>query len=99
MFKLFGGGNQPAESNPPTVPLEEIRTQPVPVPQQQSAQAQPKKEKGIFEFSSGYPRLQMALRIYCTVSVACMIVAAGYGFTGAKQCLPAFFFLLDAWLV
>jgi hypothetical protein len=91
----FGLGQ--TSNNPPPVQLDEIKTTngtnqgQVPVPQV-------KKEKGMFEFTE-YPRVQLALRGYCSIAALFMMAAAVYSFTGPKDCSPAYFFLLDAWLV
>jgi len=98
-MQFFRGQSQ--KSNEPVVPLEEISLDgPTQTQQQAPASSEvKKKEKGVFDFSSGYPRSQMTLRIFCTGAMVAMILTAIYGFSGTKPCTPEFFYLLDAWLI
>jgi len=93
---LRGGKEEQQNSNPPQVALEDVNIQP---PVLQSDTPTQPKEKGVFEFSSDYPRLQLALRTYCTAAVLLMIGTSFYAFGATTPCAPEYFFLIDTWLI
>jgi len=99
MFK--SKGNKTNETPPP----QQTDTPPQSQPQITSIQVedpnvepQKKRNKRMMEFSS-YPRLQMALRIYCSIAALGMSALASYTVSIPRGCLDAYFYLISAWLV
>jgi len=109
-FLRFGGNNQnptPDANAPPMVPLETVTVQqpsqnPPLYPQYNQSTTDEgviKKNKGMFEFTSGYPKFEFIFRCYCSVAAGAMMLAAlySYGFTHIEN--PSYYYLIDTWLV
>eukprot|EP01114_Cavostelium_apophysatum_P020651 TRINITY_DN6980_c0_g1_i1.p1 TRINITY_DN6980_c0_g1~~TRINITY_DN6980_c0_g1_i1.p1 ORF type:complete len:257 (-),score=28.20 TRINITY_DN6980_c0_g1_i1:45-815(-) len=70
------------------------------LPAIQDASILPKKRrKSMMEFTSGWPRVELALRIYCSLAALCMIAAAIKSFGWSNNCKPGYFIVVNTWLI
>jgi len=95
MPKLFGGNN---EQNVPTPHPQPPQQQPESIQVPDEKIPTKKKNKSMMEFSS-FPRLQMFLRIYCSIAALGMSVLASYAVSMPRGCLDPYFYLISCWLV
>jgi len=104
MSRFFGNkttNNNQVQLDPETpsqAPQKQAQPQAPESIQVPDAQPTKKKNKGMMEFSA-YPRLQMALRIYCSLAALSMSVLASYAVSIPRGCLDAYFYLISCWLV
>jgi len=107
-FKFGGQSTTDLNNTPPVVPLENVEVQASQNPPLYPLYNQPtiisqddtiKKNKGMFEFTSGYPRFEFIFRCYCTVAVLALILAAFYSYGASHLEKPSYFYLIDTWLV